>query len=162
MIWEPALIRAFNESLTMRNNFPRRVAAAAPPGSLLKRHSIQPRNDGKEATGRDAGHLAMVRQCPCLKCGMEPSEAAHVRMASAAFGKTSGMGKKPEDRFALPLCADCHRLARDAQHKRSELSFWGDLGINPLLTAHKLYAQSGDLVAMRHVCMVAIAERGTE
>lgn len=142
--------------------FPRRIAAACPPGSLLKRHSVQPRNVVSEATGRDVSYLAMVRQCPCLKCGMEPSEAAHVRMASAAFGKTSGLGKKPEDRFALPLCAYCHRLARDAQHQRSELSFWGELGINPMLTAQRLYAQRGDLVAMRAVCMVAIAERGIE
>lgn len=141
-------------------DFPRRIAAASPPGSLLKRHSTQPRRDAKEVTGRDADYLAQVRDCPCLKCGMEPSEAAHVRMSSAAFGKTSGLQKKPEDRFSLSLCADCHRLARNAQHNRCEVEFWAALGISPLVVCEKLYAKRGDLVAMRAVVMVAIAERG--
>lgn len=143
----------------MTQNFPQRIAARCPPGSLLKRHANQPLRERHEATGRDVSYLAMVRQCPCLKCGMEPSEAAHVRMSSAAFGKTSGLQKKPEDRFALPLCADCHRLARDAQHSRSELSFWGEIGIAPLIVCERLYAKRGDLVAMQAVVMVAIAER---
>jgi len=45
---------------------------------------------------------------------MEPTEAAHLRMASAAYGKSSGLNRKPEDRWVLPLCADDHRLARHA------------------------------------------------
>lgn len=143
-------------------SFPQRIAAAHPPGSLLKHVHIQSRAHAAEMAGRDVSYLTMVRQLPCLKCGMEPSEAAHVRMSSAAFGKTSGLQKKPEDRFALPLCADCHRLARDAQHSRSELSFWGGLGINPLITCARLYAQRGDPVAMENVIRVAIAERGTK
>jgi hypothetical protein len=90
---------------------------------------------------------------------MEPSEAAHVRFASAAFGKASGLQKKPEDCWALPLCASCHRLAKGAQHNRNEEEFWHSLGIHPLLTAIRLYEQRGDSVAMRAVAMVAIAER---
>lgn len=69
------------------------------------------------------------------------------------------MQKKPADRWALPLCADDHRLARGAQHKRGEEAFWRELGINPLLVCERLYAQSDDLVAMRAVIFVAIAER---
>lgn len=84
-----------------------------------------------------------------------------MRSASAAFGKASGLQKKPEDRWALPLCADDHRLNRNAQHNRGELAFWHELGINPLLTCQKLYAVRGDLVAMRAVIFITIAERGT-
>jgi hypothetical protein len=91
---------------------------------------------------------------------MEPSEAAHVRFASAAFGKASGLQKKPDDKWALPLCADDHRLNRDAQHHRGELAFWHELGINPLLTCQRLHAQAGDLVAMRAVILTTIAHRG--
>jgi len=80
-------------------------------------------------------------------------------MASAAFGKASGLGKKPEDRWALPLCSGDHRLFATSQHSRGEHAFWQDLGINPLITCEKLYAQRGDLVAMRAVVFVAIAER---
>ncbi|MES5483630.1 hypothetical protein QMZ05_12800 [Bradyrhizobium sp. INPA03-11B] len=114
----------------------------------------------EQGEGREPGYLAAIRTLPCLSCGMEPSEAAHVRMASAAFGKASGLGKKPEDRWALPLCADDRRLARDAQHNRGELAFWHELGINPLICCQKLHAQRGDLVAMRAVIITTIAERG--
>lgn len=143
----------------MTVNFPQRVAAAAPPGSLLKRGQVQPRTR-PEVTGRDLPYLALIRQLPCLKCGMEPSEAAHVRFSSAAFGKTSGMQRKPKDSETVPLCAGCHRLDRDAQHNRSEREFWDSVGVNPLMVAQRLYAQRGDLVAMRAVVMVAISERG--
>lgn len=153
MISDPAMVRAINSTTA------RRCGAVAPPGSLLKRHSPQPRKDVKEAAGRDAAYLAQVRELPCLKCGMEPSEAAHVRFASAAFGKASALQKKPEDRFAVPLCAGCHRLDKGAQHTRAERAFWEEIGMNPLIVARDLYAQRGDPVAMRAVVMVAISER---
>jgi len=143
------------------NNSPRRVAAVAPPGSLLKRVAVQPRTQARGDAGRDADYLAMVRQLPCLKCGDEPCEPAHVRFASAAFGKAGGMQKKPDDRHSVPLCPGCHRLDRDAQHNRNEREFWDSIGLNPLMVAQRLYAQRGDLVAMRAVVMVAIAGRGT-
>lgn len=141
---------------------PQRISRPEPPGSLLKRITVAAlRRVQAEPKGGDPAYLAQVRQLPCLKCGMEPSEAAHVRFASAAFGKASGMQKKPLDAYAVPLCASCHRLDRDAQHSRGERMFWAELGINPLLVAQRLYVQRGDLVAMRAVVMVAIAERRT-
>jgi hypothetical protein len=143
----------------MNANFPRRIVHPGPPGHLLKR-ACQPRARVEEVAGRDLPYLALVRQLPCLKCGMEPSEAAHVRFASAAFGKASGLGRKPDDRHSVPLCSGCHRLDRDAQHSRGEREFWDSIGINPLIVAEKLYARRGDLVAMRAVVMIAIAERG--
>lgn len=140
---------------------PRRIVPPSPPGALLKRASEdQPRTRRSEA-GRDPDYLAEIRQLPCLCCGVEPAgEAAHVRMASAAFGKASGLQKKPDDKWALPLCADDHRLARHAQHKMSELSFWGKLRINPMLAAHRLYQKRGDLVAMQAMAISIIGERG--
>jgi hypothetical protein len=145
----------------MNQNFPRRIVHACPPGHLLKRAIHQPRVVRQEVTGRDLPYLAAIRTLPCLRCGDEPSEAAHVRFSSAAFGKASGLGKKPSDNFAVSLCAGCHRLDRDAQHNRGEREFWDSIGINPLIVAEKLYARRGDLVAMRAVVLTAIAERGT-
>jgi len=144
----------------MSLDFPQRIAAACPPGSLLKRVQVQPRTR-QEVAGRDLPYLALVRQLPCLKCGMEPSEAAHIRFASAAFGKASGLGRKPDDRHSVRLCAGCRRLDRDAQHTRGEREFWDSIGINPLMVAQRLYAARGDLVAMRAVIFTTIAERGT-
>lgn len=144
----------------MISSRPRRLNHPAPVGSLLKRiNAPAPRKPA--GNYEDPGYLALVRQCPCLHCGMEPSEAAHVRFASAAYGKASGLQRKPEDKWALPLCAEHHRLDRVAQHNRGEEAFWAELGISPLLTAERLYAQRGDLVAMRAVIIRTISERGT-
>lgn len=143
----------------MSIDFPQRIAAACPPGSLLKGGQVQPRTR-QEVTGRDVSYLAMVRECPCLMCGLDPcGEAAHVRYSSAAYGKSSGLQKTPPDAWALPVCGQDHRVAKHAQHNRNEQEFWASLGINALLTATRLYAQRGDLVAMRAVVMVAISER---
>ena len=142
----------------MTISHPRRLTPPAEPGALLKRFAAPaPRRPTPDA---DRDYLALVRQCPCLHCGMVPSEAAHVRMASAAYGKSSGMAQKPADRWALPLCAEHHRLSRHAQHNRGEQQFWIDLGINPLLACANLYAQRGDLTAMQAVVIATIATRG--
>ena len=140
---------------------PKRIARIAPMGSLLK-HSISIAPIAhQERSSTDEFYLAMVRQLPCIKCGMEPcGEAAHVRLTSAAFHKRGGMQRKPEDRWALPLDRGCHQTDRDALHRRGEYLFWADLGLNPLLICERLYAQRGDLVAMRAVILSAMAERG--
>jgi hypothetical protein len=142
----------------MNSPRPRRLTPPAAPGELLKQLFAPPRAH-KTACDHDPDYLAEVRQCPCLHCGMEPCEAAHVRMSSAAYGKTSGLGRKPADEWALPLCAEHHRLARNAQHNQGEQVFWHGLGINPLMVCTLLHAQRGDLVAMRAVIFVAISER---
>jgi hypothetical protein len=138
---------------------PRRLTPPAAPGELLKQLFAPPPRWHKNEGDHDPDYLADVRQCPCLHCGMEPSEAAHVRMSSAAYGKTSGLGKKPADAWALPLCAEHHRLARNAQHNQGEQIFWAGLGINPLMVCTLLHAQRGDMVAMLAVIFVAISER---
>jgi hypothetical protein len=139
---------------------PQRIFSPSPPGTLLKRSGAADLPQQPRQQKDDVDYLALIRQLPCLHCGMEPCyEAAHVRLASAAFGKASGLGKKPPDRWALPLCPDHHRLARDCQHNQGEQMFWARLGINPLIVCGRLYAQRGDLVAMRAVVMVTISER---
>lgn len=147
----------------MTRPHPQRIMAPAAPGSLLKRHGARPESEPRSIkceSYEDDAYLASVRALPCLYCGVEPcGEAAHIRYASAAFGKSSGLQKKPADRWALPLCRDDHLNARHAQHKQNEEAFWLALGINPLLICERLYAKRGDLVAMRAVVMVAIAER---
>ncbi len=138
---------------------PRRLAVVAPPGALLKRLSALAPRLASDAD-RDEAYLALVRQCPCIRCGMDPAaEAAHIRMQSAAHGKRGGISKKPADRWTLPLDRGCHRMDDDALHNVGEVVFFYRLGFHPLYVCEKLYAQRGDLVAMRAVVMNAIAER---
>lgn len=144
---------------------PQRLAPPAALGSLLKRaHDINTRlklQRAREIAARDEAYLAMIRQCPCLKCGMDPAaEAAHIRRSSPAHGKFNGTGKKPADRHTLPLCGDCHRQDNDALHRIGEIAFFHLLGIDPLYACERLYQARGDVVAMRAVSFSVIAERG--
>lgn len=141
------------------DDFPQRLMMAAPIGSLMKRAEGAARVMREQPT--DQAYLRLIRQLPCLHCGMEPSEPAHVRMASAAHAKASGLGRKPADCWAVPLCAEHHRLARNAQHNRGEREFWRAIDINPLVVCERLYARRGDLPAMLAIVQLAIAERKT-
>lgn len=145
----------------MTFQMPKRLSPPAPVGALLKDFGQLPQrsNLDSEHHGDAPDYLALIRQLPCLYCGMEPSEAAHVRYASAAFGKASGLGKKPHDKFAVSLCAECHRLAKHAQHNRNEEAFWIGIDINPLLVAERLWERRFDPLAMRMVVVAAIANR---
>lgn len=94
----------------------------------------------------DAGFLAFVRTKPCANpsCRHVPAEAAHIRMGNIDIGKPStGMQEKPDDRWAVPLCAWCHREAPNAQHKMNEGKFWKAVGVDPFQLAAKLYEEYG-------------------
>lgn len=138
-----------------------RISHHAPPGSLLKHPAPTRRKDfGRSPREHDRAHLDAVRDLPCIKCGVEGfSEAAHVRMNSAAYGKRTGTGEKPSDKWSLSLCPSCHRLDQDSQHKVGEAIFWNTLGINPLIVCQELYAKSPDVIAMRAVVFVHMAKR---
>lgn len=118
-----------------------RVRPAAPIGSLLKQAQPVKRRKldlGRKPREKDDGYLALIRQCPCVVCGISPSrEAAHVRMTRE--GKPiAGIGSKPDDRWSLPICHDDHM----EQHRIGEISFWADVGIDPIKLAASLYAAS--------------------
>jgi len=94
----------------------------------------------RPALRRRVRHLAFVRQLPCVACGKAaPLEAAHVRTGTDG----GGIGVKPGDRYAVPLCAACHAK----QHRIGELTFWSALHIDPLSVALRLWSISGDAEA---------------
>lgn len=65
---------------------------------------------------RSQAHCNHIRSHACVMCdAAAPIEVAHIRIGSGA-----GMGQKPHDYWAVPLCRDCH--AR--QHREGERSFW--------------------------------------
>lgn len=135
----------------------------APIGSLLKKPGVgkTKRLDmGRSPRLQEPSHLQAIRELPCLKCGLEQfSEAAHVRLNSAAFNKRAGKGEKPDDRWSLPLCPSCHRLDDDSQHKVGEAIFWHALNLNPLLICEALHKVSPDIVAMRAVVFSFMGQR---
>lgn len=100
-------------------------------------------------------HLDFIRSLPCLCCpAPAPSEAAHVRYGSLRHGKRStGLGEKPSDQWAVPLCPRDHREGPDAQHSTNEEHWWKLRGIDPLVVAALLYANSGDVEAGTMIIM---------
>lgn len=134
---------------------PQRVAPPAAVGSLFKRPApITPRQPSwRQVPERDPAHLEYIRQCPCLGCGMDPAgEAAHVRMASAVYGKPNpGIGRKPADKWSLPLCRDCHKV----QHEHGEAAFWEAIKLNPIIACMALARLSPNVEAMRAYALVA-------
>ena len=140
---------------------PQRLSPPSSPGALFKRATAPLRRKKlREIAERDAVYLGLIRQCPCLKCGLDPCyEASHCRLQSAAHGKRGGIAKTPADRWALPLCGSCHRTDKDALHQIGEGLFWHIAGLDPLFIAERLYAARGDVVAMRAVVFAAIASR---
>ena len=125
------------------------IADRAPFGSLLKQPNAKKRKPVKLARSRDNMHLAAVRRLPCLSCNRDPGGvAAHVRM-SAPGKPNAGVGCKPDDWWALPLCDNCHTRGPTAQHNVGEPTFWRRLGIDPLALCAAIYAVSPDVPKMR-------------
>lgn len=124
-----------------------RVSPIAPYGSLLK-GAIPAKGKSKtKEIERAPDHLALIRQCPCLSCGAERCDAAHVRMSDGPT-KQNATGKKPPDSYTVPLCHKCHM----EQHRVGEKAFWQKLDIDPLAIARKLAKVSPDLERMRTIC----------
>ena len=92
-------------------------------------------------------HLTFIRSLPCavcygFKCG--PSEAAHVRAENLCYAKrNSGLGAKPDDSWAVPLCHAHHM----EQHAGNEMNFWAEYQIDPFILALALWKHTGDLEA---------------
>ena len=115
----------------------------APVGTLLDKTSSRSKREQKHFPA----YLDKIRECPCVICGAQ-AEAAHVRMSSAAYGKTNGRN----DKWCLPLCPHDHRLGPDAQHNSGEAEWWARKGIDPLEIAQRLWA-SQDLAEMQAICL---------
>ena len=89
----------------------------------------------------DEGFLRWLRKKPCCVCGKAPpSDACHIRFGSEAYSKRNvGMGEKPDDRWAIPMCRKCHTK----QHGMNEQEFYQERRILPLLLAQRLYSEFG-------------------
>ena len=103
---------------------------------------------------RDEKHLRRLRLLPCIRCANDQgSDAAHLRFSCAAHQKVNpGVGRKPDDRDALPMCRRCHTL----QHEIGEEAFWK--GCDPIGWARQLYEASGDINAEMEIIRRALKE----
>jgi hypothetical protein len=90
--------------------------------------------------------LAWLRKLPCIVTHTRHEvEAAHIRFSDDAWKKTNpGVGRKPDDRWALPLSATMHRTGIQAQHSMNERAFWQRHRIDPLMNADRLWTIFND------------------
>jgi hypothetical protein len=104
--------------------------------------SIAPSKGRRRPRKAAAAHLAWLRTLPCVITGKRTNvQAAHIRFQDYRAGKhQAGIGAKPDDCFAVPLCSAKH----DEQHRGSERKFWERHGIDPIFVALALWAASGD------------------
>jgi hypothetical protein len=91
----------------------------------------------------DKAYLAHVRRQPCIVGpilgGCEGRiDPAHLRFGEPKVGRLNpGMGKKPDDRWVLPLCRKHH----EAQHAAgNERRWWAQVGIDPNAACIERYA----------------------
>lgn len=102
-----------------------------------------PKKKRLKPSGKSNPHLDMIRSLPCLLSG-RPAEAAHIRYPDPAYDKPeTGAGRKPDDRWTVPLAPELHRLNKGCQHDAGdERSWWLGFGIDPLAVAQKLWGKS--------------------
>ena len=102
----------------------------------------------------DEKYLRFIRSLPCVVCKDDTTtEAAHIRFSDASIGKfNAGVGAKPDDKFALPLCGDHHRQ----QHLiGDERTWWRCVDMDPIEISKQLYAVSGNYEAGLRIVMRA-------
>lgn len=103
---------------------------------LVEERRVKPR----EPRLVDIGYLKWLRKKPCCVCGRPaPSDPAHIKFKSDAYGKRESGTMKPDDKWAVPLCRDCHT----EQHSCNEREWWRSKRILPLMLAQKLYSEYG-------------------
>lgn len=115
-----------------------------PPEPKVQHERVKP----KQGRERNEDHLDFIRRLPCTVCRIEGVDAAHIRYADLQRGKgITGMGRKPDDKWTLPLCRPCHR----EQHGMNERQYWHRHEIDALALAERLFEVSGDEEAARSI-----------
>jgi hypothetical protein len=90
----------------------------------------------------DKAHLAFIRSLTCCICGKPGPDPAHIRSASAIYGKReTGKAEKASDRWTVPLCREHHEHQHNAGN---ELLWWASMYMDPFGLALALHAASGD------------------
>lgn len=100
------------------------------------------RTKQKRPRVEDAAHLKWIRTLRCCLCGAPGPDAAHIRSASALYGKReTGGSEKPSDKWTVPLCRTHH----DEQHAAgNELVWWASKNVDPFGLALALHHATGD------------------
>jgi len=120
----------------------------------------------RERDGMSRAHLDNMAGLPCLGCGQRKATVVgHHLCAGLMAAGVRGMGIKAPDRFAAPLCFECHKAAHDHGNDEAWLT---ERGIDGRAATDALWAARGDVEAMarvvfrfRQIADLALRERAT-
>src|SRR5512144_1973932 len=98
----------------------------------------------------EPGYLAKIRKLPCCVCDEPaPSHAHHLKCTGER-----GIGKKSSNRWAVPLCYECHINGVERVGSREEAAWFRERGILCLDLAAALYANGHRVEAMLNVLKI--------
>jgi len=100
-------------------------------------------------------HLRWVKSLPCLIEGVRALDVDPCHIRYGDHGKAAaGMSEKSHDQYTVPM----RRVHHDAQHQAGdERKWWADRGIDPIIVAARLFAESGNDAAGEEIIREARA-----
>ena len=107
---------------------------------------------------KDKHYLAWLHELPCVVTGHigEGVQAAHIRFADAGAGKDlTGMGRKPDDHWCLPL----HWKEHTTQHQMDERKYWERAGKDPLALCRMLKGLFPDTLAATQFITAQVSQK---
>jgi hypothetical protein len=121
--------------------FRKRKPKKSKPSAELKRERAEP------------GYLTKIRALPCCVCGEPPRSHAHHLKCTGE----RGIGMKSSNKWAVPLCHECHMYGVERVGSTKEAAWFLEKGIYCLDLAASLHANSHSVEAM---AKVLIAHKG--
>lgn len=100
----------------------------------------------KAREGDSRAHLRWLKTLPCVVCGQPADDPHHI--LGNVDGLPKGMGRKNEDRWAIPVCRKDHDLAH--AHGNDE-AWFASQGIDARSIASALWRVSGDTDAGQRI-----------
>lgn len=103
----------------------------------IKRDAPRPKREPRPGDSR--AHLAWLKTLSCVICGIRADDPHH--LLGNLDGLPKGMGRKNEDRWAVPVCRRHH----DAAHAAGDDEAWfTGQGIDARALAAGLWRVTGD------------------
>lgn len=115
--------------------------------SKTVRAEEQSRDDHDDREGNSKKHLDLIRKLPCCTCPKTPGGQAHHIKTSGQ----RGMGMRSPDRFAVPMCPECHLQGVERAGSKNEIAWFRKRGIEALDLAVALWTATGSLPQMTKI-----------
>ena len=103
------------------------------------RRDLAPPPKREPRPGDSKAHTRWLKTLPCVVCGLPADDPHH--LLGNLDGLPKGMGRRAEDRWAVPLCRRDHNAAHAAG---DDEAWFASLGIEARSLASALWRSSGD------------------